>query len=76
MPELTDSAELRERILKESKGYIREPKQSDEFTVGDFQEINSTGREQSRDALKRMETDGKVEKRKVGARVYYKLVKE
>ena len=76
MPKLTDPKDLRERILEESKGYVREPKQDDEFTVGDFQEINSTGRDQARDALNRMEADGKVEKRKAGARIYYKLVKE
>jgi len=72
----SDIDALRERILKESKGYVTAPRQDGEFTVKDFQQINSVGADRAREALERMEKDGKVLRRKSGARVYWSLVKK
>ena len=76
MPELIDSKDLRQRIIEESRGYVSIPKQADEFAVKDFQEANGIGYDRAREALDRMEVDGKVERRKSGARVYYKFTGE
>jgi predicted transcriptional regulator of viral defense system len=72
----TDIDSLREKILKESKEYVSQPKQADEFTVKDFQQISGVGADRARDALDRMEKDGKVLRRKSGARVYWSFEKK
>jgi len=72
----TDISSLRSRLIEEGKGYVSAPKQADEFSVKDFQDANRVGYHTGRDALESMVKDGKVEKRKAGARVYYKFTKQ
>ena len=61
MPELTDTSDLKQRILEESKEYVMLPPKNGEFTKRDFMEAHDNmGREQARGILNRMERDGKI----------------
>ena len=65
MPELTDTSDLKQRILEESKEYIVLPPQEGEFTIKDF--IEAYGDDINYDraflVLKKMLKDGKIYKR-------------
>ena len=69
MPLLTDSNDLKKRILEESKGYVVLPPQEGEFTIQDF--IDAYDEEislyKAKLALDEMEKDGKVCKRDGGS---------
>jgi len=60
----TDISDLKERIIAESRQYLRLPPGEDEFTIFDFMEWNEIERDPARRALIAMEKDAKVSKRK------------
>ena len=64
----TDISDLRERIVAESKQYLRAEPQEDEFTADDYMVWNNIkNRNVAYRALEAMELDGKITKRKGSA---------
>ena len=78
MPELTDSIDLRKRILQEASQYITADKQKDEFTVREFADINEIPITNGQGILYRMIEEGKITRRGEGRgkKIYYKFTKE
>ena len=61
MPKLTDTSDLKQRILEESKEYVVYPPKNGEFTMKDFMGAHDDiGRETARRVLRQMERDGKI----------------
>ena len=79
MPELTDKESLKQRIVEESKVYLSDYQDPDEFTINDFMEANNIGRDSATRVLNEMVNDGKLEKRGGGQRgkkTFYKFKEE
>jgi len=66
--ELTDKPDLKQRIIEESKRYLSSEPNENEWTVDQFMRWNNIkDRNVAYRALKAMELDGKITKRKGSA---------